>query len=53
MTRRDFQLIARVLRANKAPLPLVQAMAGSLRHTNPRFDFDRFVREAHGGTGHA
>lgn len=52
MTRRDFQLIARVLRANHAPLPLVTAMAAELRHTNPRFDTERFIRESQGGSSH-
>lgn len=44
MTRRDFQLLARVLAENRAPRPLVEAMARALRGTNPRFDHDRFMR---------
>lgn len=47
MTRKDFKLIAEVLRVNYQPTPqhaaLIDDMADNLASTNPRFDKDRFV----------
>lgn len=47
MTRRDYTLIAEVLRVNYQPTEayaaLIDDMAANLASTNPRFDADRFV----------
>lgn len=43
MTRKDFQLIADVLRRTEAPERVVIGFAEALRHTNPRFNRERFV----------
>lgn len=56
MTKRDFELIARVLkeaRAKHAPhLPthdrIARAMANALAHTNPLFDRQRFLKACTG-----
>jgi hypothetical protein len=52
MTKRDFELIAEVLRENEGYLPesgaaiLRLAFAEALKRTNERFDTDRFLRAA-------
>ena len=43
MTRKDFELIAEVLRESKANDGVIQAFADALRYTNPAFDKKRFV----------
>lgn len=48
MTRRDFQLICRVLRETNAPREVAEGMADALSHTNPKFDRGRFVHCAAG-----
>lgn len=48
MTRRDFELIARVFAAqaphDDSARRLIEALADELATTNPRFDRIRFVR---------
>lgn len=52
MTKRDFELIADVLRHNEGYLPesaaaiLRLAFAEALKRTNDRFDTERFLRAA-------
>ena len=43
MTRRDFELIAGVLRETNATPEQAQAFASALAATNPRFDRERFL----------
>ena len=47
MTKKDFILIANVLRENNAPLTLAQAFARTLAFTNPGFDPERFINACH------
>ena len=44
MTRKDFNLIAQVLKQSNAPLELVSNFAQELAKTNPGFDSERFVK---------
>ena len=44
MTRKDFNLIAQVLKQNNAPSALVHDFAEALAKTNPGFDSERFVK---------
>jgi hypothetical protein len=46
MSRKDFKLIAEVLKKNKASDELIQQMASALATTNPRFDRSRFFNAA-------
>ena len=43
MTRKDFELIAGVLKDTKAGPDVIIGMAEALTTTNPRFDVQRFV----------
>lgn len=43
MSRKHFNEIARVLRENNAPLPLILDIARWLSTQNPRFDLNRFI----------
>jgi len=46
MTKKDFELIARILKDNNAPSHLVEAFADSFGASYPRFDRVRFMRAA-------
>lgn len=46
MSRKDFKLIAEVLRRNRASDELINQMASALATTNPRFDRSRFYNAA-------
>lgn len=46
MSRKDFELIAQVLKRNKASKELVEDMAVALGSTNPRFHKLRFMDAA-------
>jgi len=49
MTKESFELIARVLRDNAAPLDLVEAFTLALENEgNDRFDANKFVLAAYG-----
>ncbi len=43
MTKKDFELIAKIMRCNAAPIALVQTMANALAKENPNFDREKFV----------
>jgi len=49
MSRKDFELIAQVLKEQKVALECVKAMAHALATTNTRFDYWRFVHAAYHG----
>lgn len=44
MTRRDFQLIAGILRDTQAHPRQISRFADELAHTNPKFDRQRFIQ---------
>ena len=46
MSRKDFVLIAAVLKSNYAPYALIHAFANALRDTNPRFNSAVFIDAA-------
>lgn len=46
MSKQDYKKIAKVLREQKAPVQLIEAMAAELMDTNPRFDFIKFMQES-------
>lgn len=43
MTRKDFELIANVLKDSKAPKVVREKMADALRGTNPNFNREKFL----------
>lgn len=47
MSRKDFELIASVLKEEKAAWELVLRMAERLATTNPRFDRRKFIERAY------
>ena len=44
MTKKHFEAIAAILKANNAPLSLVMELAAYFETTNPNFDAERFVK---------
>jgi hypothetical protein len=48
MTRKDFELIARVLKARQASAELIRDFAEELRATNKQFNRDKFIRACGG-----
>lgn len=49
MSRKDYRLVAGALAESKAALNVVKAVANALVHTNPLFDWEKFVRVSLGG----
>ena len=43
MTKKHFEAIAAILKANNAPLSLVMEFAAYFESENPNFDAERFV----------
>ena len=46
MSRKDYRLIAAVLKINNAPYALIYAFANALRGTNPNFNSEVFIDAA-------